>query len=336
MDKNSYGSKLRQLRLNSDFSKASVYMSLGITEKELENYESGTILPKPEMLQRLCEMYNIQPSELEDEDFIQVRKTKDKLNIVQFILSLSMFFVLALPFHRVYDVYHEIYYYGSGFHRLIEGNNNLIWIVTLLMIGQLIYFILLISNILKHSNIFKTIMILFNAFILLFVFFDQYYNQSYWLPFILFNVISIGNIVISLFDIAKYPLEHDFTVDLFKMRRIFITLEVIVFACLFVFVMIMGGWPPDNAGSWMLLIVWAMYILSYPFLKKEFYESRIKTSIMTLIPTVGFLVAYSVYLITEPGDGLDSQTIAIAFVMLLPFVIINGDFFIKNLKPTKW
>ncbi len=55
----SFGSRLREIRIEKNISQKSVAMDIGISSNTISQYESNSRFPNEDLLKRLCTYYNI-------------------------------------------------------------------------------------------------------------------------------------------------------------------------------------------------------------------------------------------------------------------------------------
>ena len=326
MDKSNVGNKLKTLRERKGYTHEEVAYKCDLSTTEYNELESGKRYPSDTSLAILCEVYGITQMELQRKAFVNHDKRKSIINYIQIALATLLVLTYALPFESYTDGM-------SGFDMIASSGASysqfvIVKIVFLVLITQLIAHFLLYTNFRKFSNVFKTIFILGNSlsvFLLLPIFEPRDAVSFTYIVFVLFVVLYI---IVALYDMILYPLEHDFLQDEKKVRRIFILLANIVYFCLFIWVlsetMLREGYD-TSFTEWIFFIVWASYHISYVFMRKRIYENRWISTIMLALPPIVFVI----FIISYNGnfDLLRDPTFLFVMIMMLfPSAIVNLDY----------
>lgn len=338
MDKHNKGIKLKRLRAKTEYSLEEVAAMCEITSNELAEIEKGKRYPSDASLRILLDLYHITMNDLERNDFIDHEKRAKIINYVQIGIVILLLLAYFLPF--------TLHYYGPeqiivpddpGFMLLfndLNGNPYVVSIVFIVFLVELVMHFLLYTKMRKYSNIFKVVFIMMNlsSLILLYINFvsNNYLMSTLW---VLIGLLSF-HMIVSVYDLVKYPLNHDTQQDLSKMRRLFTFLIMTVYLLMYlylVFNLIRTSYSPEMLG-YVFYIVWGTYLISYIVLRKRLFESRRNVSLYLLFPPITFLI-FNVIAYTNGEDSLtDPGSIMIILMLFLPVFIVNVDYFISMIK----
>ena len=337
MDKNKIGIKLKRLREQTAYSIDEVASICEITFYELKDIEQGAKHPSDSVLKLLLGLYKVTDKDLMQSNFINHNKRKTVINYLQLGIAILLIVAYALPF--------AMEHYGnegatrplaSGFSMLFNnqfGYPNVISILFLLLILQVILHVLLYTKFKKFSNVFKVIFLMVDVTSVLLFYIDFKRNgnseATLWILIALFTV----HMFLTIYDLMKYPLEHDALADKEKMRRWFLLAVNSAYAIAFTWIITdLIRYPYDmRIGDYIMFVLWGTYLLVYLFINKSVFESRKNVTITLLFPPVVFTILYTVLMIGSE-DIFEAGMVFIILFMFLPALVINVDYFIIMIR----
>ena len=331
------GKLLRRVRTKNGITTEEIAAACGISTTEYNHIEKGKVTPSDEMMEVIHDVFLEYEIDISRSIELEIKREK---NIIRYILfGLSIMFISSFFMEFGYG-----YWPGGGGYdgpyiglRYVFGagmDYHLAYKMAFALYSmQLIYYIVWLITKRFTSNIFNIMTILFSVAGTTFVSIEGFHEQQMQSVVVLLISLTVLVIVVSLYDLIKYPLEHDFVVETYTTRKFIIYAYAIVLALLFTTVIeyMFDSRSDIDITEAIIFILWAVYIITVPFLKKSFYESRYKVNLFLLFPPVAFTLFYIIYTIKE-GYPLDEDTLYMSIIMLLPVFGVNIDFLVSSIR----
>lgn len=335
MDKTTVGYKLKVLREQTNYSIEEIAYKCEVSTAEYQEIENGKRYPSDASLHVLCGLYQVSRMDLEKRQFINHEQRKSIINYTQIVLSVLMLFAFALPFRIDDSIPNTSTRFLTGIDIVNEKDNVVVfWIMLALMIQVILHF-LLYTNLKKYSNAFKTLF-LFITFGSLTLMFAIFINEQYvYLTMFVFILLFVLHLIVTLYDLITYPVEHDFIQDKGNARYLFVLFANVVYGLIYIFVLYdaFGNSANSTIGIFhILLVLWGLYHLCFLMIRKTVLKTRKVSTIMIVIPPV---VVFIFYVISMWGYSFwDNDIMFFIFLMLLPAFVMNADYFISISKET--
>lgn len=337
MDKNTIGVKLKRLRKKSKHSINEVALMCELSFFEMKDIEDGIAHPSAKTLKILLDLYNISEQDLQSLDFKNPNIVKNIINYIQVVLAALLVLAYALPFAQQFYGPDEIASpLASGYQMLFNdrfGYPNVISILYILFVLQLILHILLYTNLKRFSNVFKIIFLMINipAVLLFYIDFKRtsYSESTLWILIALLSVHSL----LTIYDIVKHPLEHDFKSDKGKMRRWFLLVVNSAYAVTLIWIIMDSIRYPNTipVSGIIFFSLWTLYLLAYLIIDKALFEVRKNVTFALLIPPATYFI-FSVIVLFGDAELFDPGNVFILLFLLLPAFVINIDYFLDLIK----
>ena len=329
MDKTYVGRKLRLLRDQTDYSVEEIAYKCDISTQEYKDIEIGKRYPSDTSLNILLELYGITEEDFHRRDFVDHERRKSMIWYAQLVLSLLLILGYFLPFSK----YFNRTGFASGFDVLRRHTDVAITFVFAFLVVQFFAHLVMYFNKGRMSNTFKGLFVLINLLsmiILSLIFFGDGLILFTLAVMDTFFALHLG---ITIYDLAKYPVEHDYLQDKGRNRLMIVFFMSVVYILMYVIALIAiigDGSNPMLAESIVFLVVGGLYILSFIVIRKSNFKERLYSTIYLAFPPIAFTLFYIA--VMWGNSFVDWGTLIWSLLMLIPVFVINIDVIINEIR----
>jgi len=329
MNKKSLGQSLVKYRNNIGYSIDEVCKLADISNSDLISFENGELLPSTEQVKILSEIYGKSMRELLE---YQGNNEPISINFASGLISFVSGLIAFILFVNSYDSF----YIGYSIFSL-EFSMELIAYLTVLVVSLLYPFIttLYIFGFIPDEYKYHRISIYILSYLIpiVFILAVSLEDISSSLIFLVFVINTISLIFHSIRrKVISNEREHQFSLLHYRKSISSVTLMlnlVVVTLIFFTF-----QFFSSNVLIFLFILLNIAIALIFPFLKREFFENRFKSSVYNMSAFLSFVI-FRFFAIVFSNDSFGIVALIVMFVLLIPVILGNCDKIAANITGRK-